>query len=88
MFNSAEHEICPAYKFQITNIANSFLLNIAKHEQNSANNENVVGIFIFISRENFKLSWIDHEKSLKPRDLAYAELEQSAFKYSWISIWS
>ena len=45
-----EHEICPANKSQIT-ISNSFLLNIAEHENFSAN-KYVVGIIIFISREN------------------------------------
>ena len=39
--------------------ANSFLLNIAEHEIFSA----VVGIFIFISRENFMLSRVEHENS-------------------------
>ena len=46
-------------------IANSFLLNIAEHENFSANKlkmPTVVGIFIFISRENFMLSWVEHEK--------------------------
>ena len=37
MFNSAEHEICPANKSQITNNCNSFLLNITEHENFSAN---------------------------------------------------
>ena len=38
--------------------ANSFLLNIAEHENFSANKyENaIVGTYIFISRENFMLS--------------------------------
>ena len=36
MLNSAEHEICPAVKSLLT-IANSFLLNIAEHENFSAN---------------------------------------------------
>ena len=38
---------------------NSFLLNIAEHENFSANKlkmPTIVGIFIFISRENFMLS--------------------------------
>ena len=92
---SAEHEFCPAYKSQITNNSNFFLLNIAEHEIFSANKyENeifsanmsmkfsllismsmkfsllinmkmptIVGIFIFISRENFMLSWVEYEKS-------------------------
>ena len=32
MLNSAEHEICPANKSQLLTIVNSFLLNIAEHE--------------------------------------------------------
>ena len=37
--------------------ANSFLLKLAEHEDFSANKyETFVGIFIFISRENFMLS--------------------------------
>ena len=35
----------------------------AEHEIFSANKyETIVGIFIFISRENFMLSWVEHEK--------------------------
>ena len=42
---------------KLLKIANSFLLNIAEHEHFSANKyEAIVGIFIFISRENFMLS--------------------------------
>ena len=37
MLNSAEHGICPASKSQITNTANTFLLNMAEHENFSAN---------------------------------------------------
>ena len=37
MLNSAEHEICLANKSQITNGANSFLLNIAEYENFSVN---------------------------------------------------
>ena len=37
MLNSAEHEIYPANKIQITNIYICFLLNIAEHENFSAN---------------------------------------------------
>ena len=56
---------------QITKITtkNSSLLNIAEHENFSANkyeNANnmptIVGIFIYISRENFMLSCVKHEK--------------------------
>ena len=37
MHNSAEHVIRPANKSQLPTIANSFLLNIAGHENFSAN---------------------------------------------------
>ena len=37
MLNSAEHEICPANKDQITDNCNFFLLNIAEHENVSDN---------------------------------------------------
>ena len=46
-------------------IAKTFLLNIAEHENFSANKyekANTVGIFKFISRENFMLTWVEHEK--------------------------
>ena len=66
MLNSAEHEICPANKYQI---AISFLLNIAEHENFSTNKYDInmemptiVGSFRFISRQNFMLSWVEHEK--------------------------
>ena len=45
--------------------ANSFLLNIAEHEISLIINMKMptfVGIFISISRENFMLSWVEHEK--------------------------
>ena len=49
---------------KLLTIANSFLLNIAEHENFSANMKMpaIVGIFIFISRENFMLSWVEHVK--------------------------
>ena len=61
---------------KLLTIANSFWLNVAEHEIFSANkyeNANycwhIVGIFIFISRENIMLSWVEHEKSfILPRD--------------------
>ena len=67
-------------------IANFFLLNIAEHENFSANKyENVgVGVFIFISRENFMLGWAEHEKrfitsepelTIGPRHATYADSE-------------
>ena len=37
MLNSAEHEICPVHNLKLLTIANSFLLNIAEHENFSAN---------------------------------------------------
>ena len=53
MLNSAEHELWPTNKSQITNkqkkIANSFLLNIAEHENFSAN-----------KYENAKYCWHFH----------------------------
>ena len=73
-------EICPANKSQITTMANSFLLNIAEHEIFSANKyENasnkfsvlinmkmptIVGIFIFIRRENFMFSRVEKKNIL------------------------
>ena len=52
---------------KLQTIANSLFLNIAEHEFFSANkyeNANyIVGIFIFISRENFMLNWVEHEKN-------------------------
>ena len=50
---------------KLLTISNSFLLNIAEHENFSAINmkmPTVVGIFIFISRESFMLSSVEHEK--------------------------
>ena len=67
MLESAEHEICPANKSQITIIANSFLLNKVLRMKFSLlinkKMSTIVGIFIFNSRENFMLSWIEQEKS-------------------------
>ena len=43
-----------------------FLLNIAEHEHFSANkyeNANLYWNFIFISKEYFRLSWVQHENS-------------------------
>ena len=59
MLNSAEHEIGPANESQITNNCKFFLSNKAEHENffgNKYENANFVGIFIFISRENFMLN--------------------------------
>ena len=62
--NSAVHDLFPANKSQITNNATSFLLNEAD-EYFSANEYEIATIFcilIFITRENFILSWAEHEK--------------------------
>ena len=51
---------------KLLTIANSLVLNIAEHVIFSAINmkmPTIVGIFIFISRENFMLSRVEHEKS-------------------------
>ena len=69
MLNSAEHEIVLLINLKLLTIANSFLLNIAEHKKFSANkyeNANYFGIFIFISRENFMLDLVEHEKSFIP----------------------
>ena len=66
MLDSAEHEICPANKSQITINCKFFLAKQAEHENFSVINmkmPTIVGIFIFISRENFMLIWDEHEKS-------------------------
>ena len=54
LLNAAEHEIRPANNSQNANNCEYFLLNTAELETFSANN--IVGIFIFISRENFMIS--------------------------------
>ena len=46
---------------KLLTIVNSFLLNIAEHENFSANKYENANFFIFISRENFMLSWVEHE---------------------------
>ena len=58
MLNSAEHEICPANKSQITYNANSFFQNMSMKISllNNMKMPTIIGIFIFISRENFILS--------------------------------
>ena len=67
MLNSAENEICPAYKIFNMNNLNWFsckaelsmkfflLINIKM--------PTIVGILIFISRKIFLLTWVEHEKS-------------------------
>ena len=49
-------------------LANSFLQNIAEHENFSANKYGYIfGIFIFISRETvYKLSWVEHHYENMP----------------------
>ena len=37
LFSHSTHKICPAYKYLIANNVNSFLRNIAEHENVSAN---------------------------------------------------
>ena len=48
---------------KLLKILNSFLLNIAEHEIFSGNKYENIGIFIFISRDIFMLSCVEHEKS-------------------------
>ena len=48
---------------KLLTIANFFLINIAEHENFSANKYENANFFIFISRENFMLSRVEHEKS-------------------------
>ena len=60
MLNSAEHEICPNNKSQITN--NCTLLSMKISLLINMKMPTIVGIFIFISRETFMLSWVEHEK--------------------------
>ena len=58
MLNSAEHELFPT-------IANSFLLKKLSMKCSVSINmkmPTIVGIFIFICRENFMLSAVQHEK--------------------------
>ena len=66
MLNSAEHKICLANKSQTTNNYKFFL---AKHSWAwkvslliNMKMPTIVGIFTFISRENFMLSRAEHEK--------------------------
>ena len=67
MLNSAEHEMFMLINLKLLTMPNSFLLNIAEHENFSLlinmKMPTIVGIFIFISWENFMLSWVEHEKS-------------------------
>ena len=63
MLNSARLKFVLLINLKLLTIENSFLLNFAEHENFSANKYEIVGVFIFISRENFTLSWVEHEKS-------------------------
>ena len=59
MHKSADNELYLLISLQLLAIPNYFLLNIAEHEKSSARRLKtpvIVGIFIFISWENFMLS--------------------------------
>ena len=56
MLNSAEHEICPVNKSQITNNC-KFFLSMTFSLLINMKMPTIVGIFIFICAENFMLSW-------------------------------
>ena len=63
MLNSAEHEIFHANKSQIINSAKFFLAKQLSMKISLLINmkmQTIVGIFIFISREKFMLSWVEH----------------------------
>ena len=67
MLHSTEHKISPANKSQITDNYKFFL---AKHSWAmnislliNKKIPTIVDIFIFINRENFMLSWVEHDKS-------------------------
>ena len=61
VLNPAEHKKL-LINLKLLTIANSFLLYIAAHDNFFAI-QTTVGIFIFISRENFMLNWVKYEKS-------------------------
>ena len=65
--SSAEHEICPTNKSKkILTAARISLLNTAELEIFLLINmemPTIVGIFIFISKENSMHSWVEHEKA-------------------------
>ena len=73
MLNSAEHEFCPANKSETTNNCNFFFLVKLSWARKFSLliiwKCHIVGIFIFISRENFVLSWVEHEKKFYNLDL-------------------
>ena len=64
MFNSAEHKICPANKSQIANNCKCFRWSLKISLLINMKLSTIVDIFIFISRENFMLSWVGYEKTL------------------------
>ena len=73
MLYSAEYEICPANKSQITNNCNFFLAEQLSMKISLLINmkmPTIVAIFISVSRDNFMLSWVMHEKSFITSGLA------------------
>ena len=63
MLNSAENEICSAYKKLNTKNVNFFLQSRAEHEKFLLINikmPTIVGILIFISKKNFMLNWVEN----------------------------
>ena len=55
MLSCAEHKLFHAQKLKLLTTENSFLLNIAEHENSLLMNmkmPTIFGIFIFISQEN------------------------------------
>ena len=89
MPNSAEHEFCPANKSQPTNNYKFFL---AKHSWAwkfslliNMKMSTIIGIFVFISRENFMLSWVEHEKSFKTRAQVYFITWWCTKKGGWVA---
>ena len=71
VLNSAEHELCPVDKSQITNnwkfcfSKHSWAWNFPCYLLINTKMPTLVDIFIFINRENFILSWVEHENSFK-----------------------
>ena len=67
MLNSPEHEICPANKFlKLLTIANSFLITYLSMKNSLLINmkmPTIIGIFIFINRENFMLNPVLHKRN-------------------------
>ena len=63
MLTSAEHEIFSANKYENANYSCSLQLSMKISLLINMKMPTIVSIFIFISRENFMLSWSEHEKS-------------------------